>query len=155
MVSRTATHALRALVSLARLPKGGCIGAAELAAEIGAPRNYLGKLLHGLARRGLVASRKGFGGGFRLARPADRISLYAVVEPLDRVSARSGCILGRLLCSTVSACPLHHRWSRVARAYMRFLKETTLAHVVGRRRNTSARSGHGGVRGRRDRRGVV
>ena len=55
MLSRTAIHAVRALSHLAGLPAGTFAGSAVLAERIGAPANYLGKLLQGLAARGLVA----------------------------------------------------------------------------------------------------
>lgn len=50
MITRTGLHAVRAMVVLARLPEGACAGAVGIAREIGAPPNYLSKLLQGLAR---------------------------------------------------------------------------------------------------------
>ena len=63
MISRTAIHAIRALAQLARLDSGSYSGAEALAETIGAPPNYLGKLLHTMSRAGLVLSfvREPFG----------------------------------------------------------------------------------------------
>lgn len=71
----------------------------EIAAALGIPRNYLSKILHRLAGEGVLASTRGRNGGFRLARPAGRISLLEVVEPFDRIDARRQCLLGREVCS--------------------------------------------------------
>src|SRR5690242_15677380 len=121
MITKTGLHAIRAMVALARLPDGVYAGAATVAKEIGAPQNYLGKILQALAAEGLVVSQKGSGGGFRLARDPKRISLYDVVEPIEHLSRWSGCILGRPECSEVEPCAMHERWKKVRRAYIDML----------------------------------
>src|SRR6516165_10972001 len=118
MITKTGLHAVRAMTALARLPEGTYAGAAGIAREIGAPPNYLSKLLQNLAREGLLRSQKGLGGGFRLARDARQISLLDVVEPIEQVSRWSGCILGRSECSEVEPCAIHNRWKAVRQAYL-------------------------------------
>ena len=130
MISKTGVHATLALAALARLEPGGFAGASQIAAEVGAPRNYLGKLLKQLAEDGLLESQKGFGGGFRLASPPENITLYDILEPLDRVSKWNGCFLGRPKCTPKSPCAVHVRWARVRDDYLRFLKETTIAEIA-------------------------
>lgn len=134
MISKTGMHAVNAVATLALLSDGRFAGAAEIADRIGAPRNYLGKLLKVLADNGLLDSQKGKGGGFRLSRDAGRISLYEIMEPIDHVSRWGGCFLGRARCSDHTPCALHQRWSTVRRAYIQFLQETTVADVAGRQR---------------------
>ena len=129
MLSRTAIHAVRALSQLGSLPAGTYAGAAELAASIDAPRNYLGKLLQNLVATGILESRKGAGGGFRLARPAESISLYDVVEPIDRVSSWQGCFLGHVTCSDDQPCCVHSKWGELRDQYLAFLSETTIAEL--------------------------
>jgi Rrf2 family protein len=120
------------MLALARLPEGAYAGAAAIAKEIKAPQNYLGKLLQALSREGLVQSQKGLGGGFRLARPPQSISLLDVVEPIEHISRLSGCILGRPECSDEAPCAIHHRWKSVRDAYLRLLKQTTIADLVAK-----------------------
>ena len=130
MISRTGIHAIRALSSLATLPKEARMGTATLAGLISAPPNYLGKLLQNLARHGLVDSRKGLHGGFRLARPPRSISLLQIVEPVEQVGRFSGCFLGRPECSDDAPCTLHHRWAALRDSYMALLTETTLDDLL-------------------------
>ena len=135
MISKTGIHAVTALIALAKLDPTQYVGAGDVADQVGAPRNYLGKLLKTLADQGLLESQKGKGGGFRLARhPAD-VSLYDVVEPIERVSRWNGCFLGQGLCSDDTPCTVHQRWKRVRDPYLQFLRETTLADLadVGQR----------------------
>ena len=130
MLSRTSIHAIRAIVALAELPAGSYAGTAVLAKEIGAPPNYLGKLLQQLAHAGLLHSQKGLGGGFSLARPADEISLLDIVEPLEHLSRWQTCILGRPKCSDKAPCVLHRRWGAVRDAYLDLLRDTTVASLA-------------------------
>lgn len=129
MISKSALHAVSALLALADLPETAYLGTPDLAGRIGAPRNYLGKLLQALAEHGLLDSQKGKGGGFRLARRPENISLFDIVEPIDHVSRWQGCFFDRFQCSGESPCPAHHRWSGVRNAYFQFLNKTTLAHL--------------------------
>lgn len=134
MMSKTAVHALRAVAALAGVPEGEFEGTARLAKAIGAPPNYLGKLLQVLAQTGVVVSQKGLGGGFRLARRPERIRLYDVVEPIDHASRRSGCLMDGGRCSEENPCILHDRWAQVRDAYFRMLEESTIADLLGRRK---------------------
>jgi Rrf2 family protein len=132
MITKTGLHAVRAMVALARLPEGVYAGAGKVAREIRAPQNYLAKLLQALAREGLVVSQKGLGGGFRLARDPDEITLYDVVEPIEHISRWSGCILGRSDCSDEAPCAIHHRWKKVRNAYLGLLNRTTIADLLAK-----------------------
>jgi Rrf2 family iron-sulfur cluster assembly transcriptional regulator len=131
LVSKTALHAIRALCALAKLPGGERAGAASVAEAIGAPPNYLGKLLQGLSREGLVESKKGLNGGFCLAKPAEAITLSAVVDPIDQIGRWSECLLGMNDCSNENGCVVHHRWGPLRDAYLALLDEVTISDLVG------------------------
>lgn len=133
MISKTGRHAALALALLGRLEPGEYAGASQIADEIGAPRNYLGKLLKQLSEAGLLESQKGFGGGFRLSKLPTEITLYDIIEPIDRVSKWKGCFLGRSSCSDESPCAVHTRWTRIREAYLSFLKGTTVADLAQNR----------------------
>jgi len=130
LISKTAAQATAAVAELARLNHGTYVSAGDIADAIGAPPNYLSKLLKTLAETGVLESQKGSGGGFRLARPATAISLREVVEPIEHVGRRLGCFLGQAECSDENACPAHQRWKKVCDAYVKFLEQTTVADVT-------------------------
>ena len=119
-----------ALSALAKLERRA--GTAEIAEEIGAPRNYLGKLLKVLAGEGLVESQKGKGGGFRLVRDPAEIPLLEVMEPIEKVSRWSRCFLSGGKCSDRHPCAVHERWKGVRDAYLKFLEQTTVADLAER-----------------------
>ena len=123
------------MVQLALLSPGEFAGAGRLAEAIDAPQNYLGKLLQALSRTGLLESRKGVGGGFRLARDPGAISLREILEPVEHLERWEGCFLGLPACSDDEPCAVHDRWGELRTAYLTFLSETTIASVVERYSN--------------------
>ncbi len=132
MLSKTAIHAIRAVAALAERPDE-FQGASSIAERIGAPQNYLGKLLQNLANANIVFSQKGSGGGFQLRRKPDQITLFDVVDPIDHVSRWNGCFLGRSSCSNRAPCAMHTRWAGVRDAYLDMLKGSTIGDVVNGR----------------------
>jgi DNA-binding IscR family transcriptional regulator len=58
MIYRTGRHVTLAPTFMAQLMPGEFAGASQIAGEVGAPGNYLGKLLKQLAAEGLVESQK-------------------------------------------------------------------------------------------------
>lgn len=132
MITKTGIYGVRAMLALAKLPVGEPAGAARIAEVVQVPQSYLSKLLQILAREGLVNSQRGVGGGFQLARDPAEITLYELIEPLERMERWNGCFLGNAVCSDDAPCVLHERWKRVQRHYLEMLRQTTLAELAGR-----------------------
>jgi Rrf2 family protein len=131
MLSTTTEYALRAIVALARCPEGrSCLGR-DIAENTGVPSNYLSKILLDLKTQGLVSAVRGTGGGYRLRRPAEEISLMDVVEIFDPARARPRCLLYRdEECSSETACSAHSRWGEVRDAWIAFLEDSTIAEIA-------------------------
>ena len=106
------------------------VRAGEIAGELGLPPNYLSKILHALARADVLVSERGPRGGFKLARPAEAISLADVIEPFDPLDQRRGCVLGQGECSENSPCRLHDVWKRASDPMIDFFRETTLGDLL-------------------------
>jgi Rrf2 family nitric oxide-sensitive transcriptional repressor len=86
MFSQTVEYALRAMVQLANEAPGAAT-TQDIAEATKVPGAYLAKVLQSLRRAGLITSRRGVGGGVKLARPPKKINLLEVinaVEPLER-----------------------------------------------------------------------
>lgn len=75
-------YALRALATLAGQPRDARLTAARLAADQNISLPYLGAILNELRREGLVVNERGRRAGYRLARPANEISVGDVVAAL-------------------------------------------------------------------------
>ena len=130
MISKTGLYVIRALAELAKVPDDTWLGTAILAKEIGAPVNYLGKLLHILTRERIIVSQKGVRGGVRLARPAGEISLLQALDPFENFARWNECLLGQEGCPDVTPCAINARWGPVRDEVMRVLRETTAADLI-------------------------
>ena len=130
MLSQTAEHALRALLYLAGQPATRPASAGEIAAAIGAPKNYLAKTLNVLAKRGFVTGTRGPGGGFRLDLDPAEIPVYRLVEEFAPVGERQTCLVGGRPCSDVDPCVAHSRWMGMWDRAMDPLRQTTLADLL-------------------------
>ncbi|HEY7472359.1 MAG TPA: Rrf2 family transcriptional regulator [Gemmatimonadota bacterium] len=129
MLSKTSQYALRAVIYLAR-DSGAPVPAGEVAAGLDVPANYLSKILHALSRAGVVESERGPGGGYRLARPADRISIGDVVGAFDSLAPGGGCLLGRASCPGAHPCAAHDRWRRVSEPIAAFFRDTMVSELL-------------------------
>lgn len=128
MLSRTAEYALRAVLFLT--DRGEPTNVELIAERLGVPRNYLSKILHRLAREGVLTSTRGQGGGFRLAVAPDLLPLLRVVEPFDPISGERRCLLGRPQCSDANPCPAHHEWKSVSERVAEFFRERTVGDLL-------------------------
>lgn len=127
--SKPCEYAIRALSYLARTP-GGPVQGRELAREEGLPAPVLSKVLQELVRKGLLESRRGPGGGFRLARRPGLITLRDVVAAIDGLDQFVECAVGLERCSDESHCPLHDTWKGLRTQMMNYFEATTLADMA-------------------------
>ena len=83
-VSTRGDYAARALLSLAlHTAESGPTSVRDIAERTGLPQPYLEQILLALKGAGLVRSKRGVGGGYVLARPADQIRLSEIVSAVD------------------------------------------------------------------------
>jgi len=86
MVNKKTFNAIRTLVQMACLPPGVSISTTELSRHLHLSVSYLESLLKVLRENKLVYSTRGPGGGYELALPAARLSLWSVAQVFeDRV----------------------------------------------------------------------
>lgn len=130
MLNQSADYALRAVLYVARSDGRRSCKAGAIAKAIGVPRNYLGKVLHGLVTAGVLTSVRGPNGGFRLAVAPAHLTLAAVVEPFHRLPERKVCLLGDRPCDSAQPCVAHRHWQRIADQVTSFFRTTTIAEML-------------------------
>jgi Rrf2 family protein len=130
MLNDTAEYALRAVLLIAGRRNGTRVTSSEVAGELDLPPNYLSKTLRRLAKRGVLESTRGPGGGYTLTEPPDRIPLARVVEPFQKLGERKQCLMGREDCDDRTPCAAHHRWRALTERVESFFRETTVADLL-------------------------
>jgi Rrf2 family iron-sulfur cluster assembly transcriptional regulator len=140
-VSTRGDYASRALLSLAlRSDETGPTSVRDIAERTGLPQPYLEQILLALKGAGLVRSKRGVGGGYVLARPAEEITLGAIVSAVDGPIAVGdfGVPHENGACDHEGQCVLLEVWAEVGTHMRRHLDSFTLADMVARARGTTA-----------------
>jgi len=139
---------LHCVTSLALLERGRAASAAQLAEHYDVPAAYLAKQLKALVRAGVLSATTGPSGGFRLARPAEQVTLLNVVEAVDGASSFYVCReirqRGRGAAPPEQCrrtCALAARMAEAEAAWRTTLAGVTIADIVaGLPRGTPART---------------
>lgn len=145
MFSSRARYGLKAMAVLAaRHGQDTLVSADEIVAAEHIPAKYLESILTTLRKRGLLVSRRGPAGGFRLTRPPAEISLAEVVRTLDGAFAPTTCARTRDPiccegCADMDRCYLRPFMRRVRDEMAKVLEDQTVADLC-----VSYRS-HGGA----------
>lgn len=126
--SSACAYAIRALSRMVMLrpEQDGNILLDELCEGTDLPRHFVAKIFQTLVREGLLRSSKGRGGGFALAKPASKITLYEIVAVVDGTDQFEQCVVGMAKCSDRQPCPLHDRWKGIRVSIREYLETTTL-----------------------------
>jgi FeS assembly SUF system regulator len=104
--------------------------ARDLAAETRLPQPAVSKLLKALAREGLLVSSRGVKGGYRLARPAEEITVPEMIEALEGPIALTDCTLHAGACSQEPRCHVRTPWQRINRVVRDALARVRLADLA-------------------------
>ena len=124
LLSKTAQYALRTMSLLAAHEDR--LTVRELALSVDAPQPYLARIVMNLANVGLVDARRGPGGGLKLGRVANKISLMEIVSCFDGDSLFEDCFLGLPGCGEHHAkCPLHGEWGSIRKQIHQWWSKTT------------------------------
>jgi Rrf2 family protein len=126
MLSQAVGYAISALSCIAGAG-GKPMLVKEVADGTGVPGPYLAKIVQALARKGLVLTQRGVGGGVTLTRPATQISLFEVCAALNDPAIECRCMLGTAECTDERACPAHEFWTRQRDTLHGFLRSTSVA----------------------------
>lgn len=128
-LSNTSQYAIR-VISYMALMNEPIYSASMLISKLNVSDKYLKRILTKLSDSGVLRSIQGRYGGFMLAKSADKITLFEIVESMESVEKYFGCVLGFEECSDENPCTLHNKWSPLRDELMSFLYETTIKDVI-------------------------
>lgn len=146
-LSKRGEYALRSLINLGIAAKVGrrLVRVTELAKAEDLPVKFLEQVMQQLREAGYVDSERGKHGGYRLARPADQISIGTIVRLIDGPLAPIGCVSQSAYepcnCPDEAHCGLRMLMLDVRNAIANILDRYTLADVVEVTTRKMVRSG--------------
>ena len=102
------------------------------------PKRFLEQILNDLKTAGLVRSKRGMAGGYRLARRPDQISLAEVVRHVEGALAPVSCVSERFYekcsCPDEARCAVRSVMKEIRDAIVRIAERVTLADICERSR---------------------
>src|SRR5215831_2496575 len=102
------------------------------------PKRFLEQILNDLKSAGVVRSRRGVAGGYRLARGPEEIRLSTVVRHIEGALAPVSCVSERFYekcsCPDESLCAIRTVMKDVREAVVRIMENVTVADLCERSR---------------------
>jgi len=135
-LTKKSGYGLIAMTRLAQLPDGDVASAREIADEFDLPVSLMMNVLKDLAAAGYVEGVRGARGGYRLLRSPEDVSLADLIAAVEGPIRLAECVAGGRprdggVCRIVDRCPIAGPVHRVHRKLQDFLRQVTLAEIVG------------------------
>jgi Rrf2 family iron-sulfur cluster assembly transcriptional regulator len=120
------------MLDLALHYQSGPVSLSEIAERQGISQSYLEQLFSRLRKRGLVDATRGPGGGYRLLKSSDDISVADVIDAVDETVDATRCG-GQQNCQGEKRCLTHDLWADLSTQIRDFLGNISLNELVGQR----------------------
>jgi Rrf2 family protein len=132
-ISAKVDYAVRAAVELGAAADERPIKAERIATAQNIPLNFLENILGELRHAGIVRSHRGADGGFRLARPAQNVTVADIIRAVEGplASVRGGPPEETAYAGTAEVLP--RVWIAVRTSLRRVVEHVTIADIAGGR----------------------
>jgi len=131
-------YALRALLVLGLNYDQPVVRIQTISEQQNIPKRFLEQILNDLKSAGVVTSRRGVAGGYRLARRPDEITLAVIIRHIEGALAPVSCVSERFYekcsCPDESRCAIRSVMKEVREAVVRIAERLTIADLCERSR---------------------
>ena len=131
-------YALRALLVLGLNYDDSVVRIQTISEQQNIPKRFLEQILNDLKSAGVVQSRRGVAGGYRLARRPEDISLAVIIRHIEGALAPVSCVSERFYekcsCPDESRCAIRSVMKEVREAVVRIAERLTIADLCERSR---------------------
>ena len=129
-------YALRALLVLGLNYGQAVVRIQKISQDQNIPKRFLEQILNDLKSAGILQSRRGVAGGYRLAKPPEEITLAAVIRHIEGALAPVSCVSERFYekcsCPDESRCAIRSVMKEVREAVVRIAEKVTVAELCER-----------------------
>jgi Rrf2 family transcriptional regulator, iron-sulfur cluster assembly transcription factor len=132
-VTTRGRYAIRAIVRLARNDNGKPIAIKYLADDEDISPEFLEQIFFRLRKAGIIDSTRGPGGGFKLRKTPDTITLTEIFEAVDEGLALTPCLFDDehdKKCNKTAECELHDFWTATHKHFKKYFDGITVADIV-------------------------
>jgi len=137
LVTQKKQYALRAIFELAKQKGDQPVKSSAIADAQSIPLRFLEVILGQLKRAGIVSSKRGFFGGYRLIQPPDRIRVGDIFRMLDQEDGSQASVP----CSSKGSCPFRGNcvflqvWDQAEQAMNNVYDQTTIQTLIDKEEN--------------------
>ena len=139
-------YALRALIVLGLNYDKPVVPIQAISQQQNIPKKFLEQILNDLRSTGVLESKRGIKGGYRLARPPERITLATVIRQIEGALAPVSCVseysYERCSCPNESTCAIRSVMKEVRDAIVKIVERMTVAELCERARQLQSESAH-------------
>src|SRR5712672_1501988 len=129
-------YALRALIVLGLNYGDSVVRIRTISQQQNIPKRFLEQILNDLKSAGVVESKRGVAGGYRLALPPEDISLATVIRHIEGALAPVSCVSGRFYekcsCPNEARCAIRSVMKEVREAVVKIVEKVTVAELCDR-----------------------
>ncbi len=137
-ITKAADYGLRAMYRLCQGPMNVSALIGDIANEMNIPAQFLHKVMPRLVKAGLVRSRRGARGGYKLAKQPSEISLLQIVQAIDGPIYINRCLFDHDDCTMEEYCPIRPVFQNAQDAMRKVLDDSSLADLVARKEAAAA-----------------
>lgn len=131
MISTRGRYAVRVLLDLAEHADGALIPMKEVAARQGISLKYIERIMPALRNSGLIESTHGIGGGYRLAKPPETVTLWEILSLAEGDLAPVACLeTGAEPCGRAPICKTLPVWQGYYALTKDYFSNLTLADLL-------------------------
>jgi Rrf2 family protein len=131
-VSAKADYALRALIEIAARADSSAVSAEEIGKLQDIPHGFLQAILADLRRAGIVMSQRGQAGGWRMGRPAERVTVADVIRAVDGPLVNVYGLRPEAVEYNPAAAVLQHVWIAARSSLREVFERVTIQSLVDR-----------------------
>jgi len=129
-LTKAGDYGVFGVIYLAKQPQGKIVSLSEVSKAENIPEKFLAKIFQSLTRSGLIRSHRGAGGGFSLARPANKITVKELLESIQGPIYFTKCLSNLYDCDKKEICKLRNLWKKAQDYSIKILTQKTLADLV-------------------------
>ena len=130
-LSTKGRYGLRALIDLAQYGEKEAVSIQSISARQQISDSYLEQLVRKLKKAGLVTSLRGAQGGYRLAKPAEEISVGDVLRALEGSIESVSCVEGENpSCVGKDLCVARYVWQKVNKSIQETVDSIMISQLV-------------------------
>ena len=130
LCSKGCEYALQALTTLDRRECRDGFSVGSVCRKAGIPEPFTRKVFQILVKRGVLAAKRGPGGGYRLKASPSKTTILSIIHAVDGRGVFDKCVMKDRKCDETGHCALHEHWQRTKSGLIAQLQGSTVADFI-------------------------